>query len=96
MSVPRRVLVVIGALVTVAAGLGFAAGRNAEVTETQVINAGAALYVAETGRARTECLGLPGSGAVWIEVRCGDGEAVNTYLFDERGRRLRPPEEPRT
>ena len=96
MSVPRRVLVVIGALVTVAAGLGLAAGRNAEVTETQVIDAGAAIYTAETGGKRTDCVGLPGRGEAWIEVRCGDAGAIITYLFDERGRRLRPKEEPRT
>ena len=96
MRVPRRVLVVIGTLAVVAAVLGLAAGQNGQVTETQVIDAGAALYAAETGGKRMDCVGLPGRGEVWIEVRCGDVGAIITYLFDERGRRLRPQEEPRT
>ena len=41
-----------------------------------------------------ECLDEQGcmweGGEVWIEVRCGDAGAIITYLFDERGRRLRP------
>ena len=96
MIVPRRVLVVAGALTAVAAVLGLAAGQNGQVTETQVIDAGAAIYTAETGGKRTDCVGLPGRGEVWIEVRCGDAGAIITYLFDERGRRLRLQEEPRT
>ena len=96
MILPRRVLIVIGTLAVVAAVLGLAAGQNVRVTETQVIDAGAAIYTTETGGTRKDCVGLPGHGEVWIEVRCGDAGAIITYLFDERGRRLRPQEEPRT
>ncbi len=96
MKLPRQVLVVIAGLAAGAAALGLLAGSNAQVTEAEVINAGAAIYVAETGRERTECIGLPGAGHVWIEVRCGDADAMNTYLFDVRGRRLRAQMEPKT
>ena len=96
MTLPRSVLVVIACLALIAGALGLLAGTNAGVTETDVINAGAALYVAETGGAVTDCVGLPGSGSVWIEVRCGDETAARAYLFDDQGTRLSPSEEPRT
>ena len=96
MTLPRSVLLVIAGLVVVAAGLGVVAGSNSVVTETDVINAGAALYVNETGGVVTECVGVPGRGSVWIEVRCGDEADMRAYLFDEKGNRLTPPEEPRT
>jgi hypothetical protein len=62
------------------------------VTETDVIDAGAALYEAETGGARTECVGVPGQRRVWIIVRCGENEGVRTYLFDRDGTLLDPDE----
>lgn len=96
MTLPRGVRVVMGVLAAVAAVLGVVAGSNATITETDVINAGAALYVAETGAAVTDCVGLPGDGIVWITVRCGDEAGMRAYLFDDRGNRLTPPEEPRT
>lgn len=88
MRLPRPVLATVAALCVVAAGAGFLAGANAGVTETDVINTGAALYEGETGGSRLDCLGVPGTGAVWIEVRCGDGADIRTYLFDEKGMRL--------
>ena len=95
MRLPPRVLGIISVLAVVAGVLGLVAGSNAGVTETDVINAGAALYVDETGGSVTDCVGLPGAGDVWIEVRCGDETGMHAYLFDERGHRLTPPKEPR-
>ena len=69
---------------------------NSGISETQVINAGASVWVAETGGALTDCVGLPGDAGVWIEVRCSDGAQDRTYLFDKRGTRLAPAQEPQT
>ena len=96
MRLPRRVLGVMAVLALGAGALGVAFGVNATVTESDIINAGAALFVSETGGNLTECLGIPGQGEVWIEVRCGDGDGFRAYFFDERGNRLSQPEEPRT
>ena len=95
MRVPKTVFVVCAALALLAGGLGFIAGVKAGVTETEVISAGAALWNSETGGAVTACVGVPGGGEVWIEVRCTDAGDSRTYLFDERGRRLAPSKEPR-
>ncbi len=95
MKLHRSVLLVIGGLAVVAAGLGGLAGARSGVSETQVIDAAAKLWAAETGGVLTSCVGVPGSGAVWIEVRCDDGAVSRTYLFDERGKRLAPSKEPR-
>lgn len=92
---PRAVLMVTLALCAVAAGLGVFLGTRPLVTETQVIEAGAAMYVKETGGTARDCIGVPGNGQVWIEVRCGESSELRTYLFD-RGGRLIVPEEVRT
>ena len=44
----------------------------ATITETDVIERYAAVYVGETGAARTDCRAVPGQGgAVWLVVICG-------------------------
>ena len=91
----RRVIIVTGALCLVAAVLGLAAGQRGMPSETQVIEAGAAIYVSETSGLATDCVGLPGEGDVWISVICGDGEDRRTYLFDRRGGRIASAEEPK-
>ncbi len=96
MRLPRSVLLVVGGLVAVAAGLGGLAGARSGVIETQVIDDAAELWAAETSGALTSCVGVPGSGEVWIEVRCDDGAVSRTYLFDEWGKRLAPSKEPRS
>ena len=80
-------------LCLVALGLGLFLGNRALPTETDVINAGAALYVEDTGRPREECVGLA-SETAWIEVRCGDGSVTKTYVFNRRGGRVTPSKEP--
>ncbi|MEL6645322.1 MAG: hypothetical protein AAFQ79_15430 [Pseudomonadota bacterium] len=84
----RPVVFVAGGLCLVAlvAGLWLGSGQ-AGLTETEVINAMADRYVAETGGARTECLAVPGSAEkVWLEVRCGSGDGLAVYPVDHRGR----------
>lgn len=93
--VPRRVVRLTGWLCLFAAAVGLWLGARPDITETQAIEAGAALYVAETGGSRTNCVGVPGEGPVWIVVRCGESGVVRTYLFD-RGGTLIVPEEART
>ena len=92
--ITRRVVLVTGALCLVAAGLRYSAGQRGLPSETAIINAGAALYVSETGGSRAECIGVPGEGVVWISVVCGDGSDRRAYLFDRRGKRLIETEEP--
>lgn len=69
-------------LCLVAAGLGYTLGRLP--SESDVIEAGAALYVAETGGARTDCAAIP-SDVAWIEVHCGQGDMKRAYGFSRRG-----------
>lgn len=68
----RSVVLVAGGLCLVAlvAGLRLGAGQ-AGLSETQVINAYAARYVAETNGALTDCAAVPGQGSVWMVIRCG-------------------------
>jgi hypothetical protein len=89
---PRRVVRVTGWLCLLAGAAGLWAGFGEPPTETDIISAGAALYVAETGGSEAECVGTPGEGPVWIVVRCGETDALRTYLFD-RGGTLIVPEE---
>lgn len=82
---PGRDVLVIVSLCILAGGLGLFLGARPSLTETRVIEAGAAIYAEETGRSVTECVGVPGREPVWIEVRCGASEGVRTYLFDRGG-----------
>lgn len=96
MRMPRRVLFVVLILALAAGGLGLVAGYNSPVSETDVINAGAVRYVRETGGDAIDCVGLPGEGRIWIEVRCGDGDRFRAYLFNDQGELVSTPKEPRT
>ena len=91
-----RVILVIVSLSVVAGGLGLSLGLRPPVSESQVIEAGVAIYVAETGGSGSDCVGVPGRDAVWIEVRCGETGALETYLFDRDGALMPQPEEPST
>lgn len=90
---PGRVVLVIVSLCVLAGGLGLYLGSRPPLTETQVIEAGAALYVEETGGSATDCAAVPGRDGVWIEVRCGETGALRTYLFDRSGVLIRRGEE---
>ena len=73
-----------------AAAFGLWLGARDLVSETDVIEAGAALYVAETGGTETECVGVPGTGLVWIAVRCGRGDGGRVYEFSRQGTLMVP------
>ena len=78
-----RVVLVTGAMALAAAALGFAAGdRHGPPDAGDAIRRIADRHAAETGGTAGTCLGVPGDGAVWIEVRCGG----LTYRLDRRGR----------
>lgn len=85
---PGRVVLVVVGMCVVAASLGLYLGLRGDVTETDVIEAGAALYVEKTGGSARECVGVPAEGRGWIEVRCGVADDVVVYAFDRRGRLL--------
>ncbi len=96
MTMPRKVRRIAIVLCAFAAMFGLWLGEQSRPSETDVINAGADLYVAETGRSRTECVGVPADPVGWIEVRCGDGTALTAYLFDRKGQLIAQPQEPQT
>lgn len=93
----RPLLLGVLALGAAAAGLGLIAGRaSLPATESEIIEAFAARYVAETGGALTDCLARPGDLAladtpVWITVICTGTEGVFVYPVDRKGR-LVPPD----
>ncbi|MEM9755539.1 MAG: hypothetical protein AAF914_06080 [Pseudomonadota bacterium] len=83
----------LGVLALCAAGLGLLWGRaGLPPTETEVIEAMAARYVAETGGAATDCVARPGPGEAWITVYCGRDAARHVYPVDRDGRLISLPE----
>lgn len=64
---------------------------DARKSETDIINAAAALWSAETGVTDvTSCLAWADpEGMFWLEVRCGMNETKRTYRFDGKGRLIR-------
>jgi hypothetical protein len=92
----RGWLLPLGGLVTAAAAFGLWAGlRAVPPTETEIILAQAALYVAETGGLPTDCSARPAPvEGVRLVVTCGAGWAS---AVDEWGRRVALPDPgPRT
>ncbi|MBT8460725.1 MAG: hypothetical protein KJN60_13730 [Boseongicola sp.] len=89
-KVPRQVVRVTVTLCVGAAAFGLWLGARNLVSETEVIEAGAALFMAETGGAATECVGVPGTGLVWIAVRCGSGAEARVYEFSRQGTLIEP------
>ena len=86
------VAITTAALVALALVLGLWLGQSrAPLTETQAIEAVAARHVAETGGLTSDCVAVPGEGAVWLRVSCGD----RVYRLDAAGALL-PPAEPQT
>ena len=89
---PRSVLLTTGALVALAAVLGFKAGQRWQpLDETHVISRIAQHYVSETRGQATDCVAVPGQGKVWIKITCGS----RTYNVDARGH-LMPRKGPST
>ena len=87
MRFPWRIVMALSLGAAVAGGL--AGWRVATLTETDVIEAAAAAYVAETpGALPTHCVAEPGPDTVWIAVICGPpGEgAAAVYHADRLGR----------
>jgi len=91
---PRRVLRLTIVLCMAAAAFGLWLGSQSVPSETEVIEAGAALYEAETRRSASECVGVPGTGLVWISVRCGAGDDARVYMFSRQGTLMSPTDEP--
>jgi hypothetical protein len=92
----RGWLLPLGGLVTVAAAFGLWAGlRAVPPTETEIILAQAALYVAETGGRPTDCSARPAAvEGVRLVVTCGSDWAS---AVDDWGRRVALPDPgPRT
>ena len=81
----RAALWSLAVMALVAGFLGFHLGTLSAVTESDVIEAGAAAYVAETGGQREACYGRPGAGVVWIVVTCQEGELEWQRSYDRRG-----------
>ncbi len=74
----------LAALVLVVGALGLRAGlRQAEMTETDVIDRYAALYLEEgEGAALTDCLAVPATSQdLWLIVQCGPDENGVTYRY---------------
>lgn len=85
-GLPRPVLWVMAGLSLCAGVLGFVTGRDvADLSETDVITAYAEVYAQETGGALTDCAAVPGTGAVWLVVRCGTGDARRSYAVGHDG-----------
>jgi hypothetical protein len=80
-------------LVTLALAFGVWLGVSARpLTETEIIDAAAELYVAETGGAPTDCAARPSAApGVRLVVTCeaADGTAW-AAAYDARGRKLPP------
>ncbi len=89
---PSQVLIVTAVLCLLAGGLGLWLGMlDTRRSETDIINAAAALWSAETGVTDvTSCLAWARpDGTVWLEVRCGMEDTERTYRFDWKGRLIR-------
>jgi hypothetical protein len=73
--------------------LGLTFGQKAsKLSETEVINAFAARYVAETGGQPTDCVARPSArSGVWIVVTCGQGDTQHRYAADFQGRQISVP-----
>ena len=89
-KMPRQVVRATMVLCFGAAAFGLWLGGRNLVSETDVIEAGAALYMAETGGAATECVGVPGTGLVWIAVRCGSEPNARVYRYSRQGTLMAP------
>ncbi|RYH03094.1 hypothetical protein EU805_05010 [Salipiger sp. IMCC34102] len=90
-------LLPIAALTLSAGYLGWRLGQP--VSEGEVIARVAAFYVQEApdGAARTDCLGRPGRGRVWLRVICTHpAGTVFVYAADRRGRLVEKRAAPRT
>ena len=83
----RRVLwfLPFGALVLAGGVMGYRYGWiAANMTETAAIEAYAARYVRDYGGQMSDCLAVPGA-RVWLEVRCGAGDALVVYEVNRLG-----------
>jgi hypothetical protein len=87
----RGLLLPLAGLVTVALALGVLLGLNTSLpSETDIIEAAAANYVAETGGARTDCAARPSAMEdVRLVVICnGAADVPWVVAYDARGREV--------
>ena len=86
----QPVAVLVTGLVTAGAAFGLWLGlRAVPPGETEMIEAAATRYVAETGGARTDCAGRPAAvEGVWMVVTCGPDWAL---ALDRWGRPVDDP-----
>lgn len=87
----RGIALPLAALATLALALGVWLGVGARpLTETEIIEAAAALYVAETGGAPTDCAARPSAApGVHLVVTCAAGDGTPwAAAYDPRGRKL--------
>ncbi|MBT8408502.1 MAG: hypothetical protein KJN93_02615 [Alphaproteobacteria bacterium] len=93
----RRAILASGALLSLAAAaLGLKAGLSRQqMTETDAIGRAAAVYVAETGGALTDCIAVPGGREpVWLMVSCGTGQDLRRYAITRNGALIDPGQLP--
>lgn len=99
MAVTRGIALQLLGLVTAALAIGVWLGVGARVpTETDIIEAAAADYVAETGGEVTDCYARPSSaGGVRLVVTCdAEGDRPWRRGYDKQGRAVAAdPETPR-
>ena len=86
MRIPPAVLLVVAVLTLAAGTLGYLAGsRQADLSESDVINAYADRYVRDQGLDPVEtrrCHAVPGqSEPVWLIVVCAQGQATERAYF---------------
>ena len=89
-KMPRQVVRATIVLCVGAAAFGLWLGNQSVPSETDVIEAGAALFVAEAVGDAMECVGVPGTGLVWIAVRFGCDADARVYLFSRQGTLMAP------
>lgn len=89
---PRQVLLTVSGLVMMAAAGGLYLGRQqAALSETEVINAIADHYVAETGGAHSDCVARPAEDVgAWLVISCGTASSISQYWVDRTGRLVTP------
>ncbi|PZX17646.1 hypothetical protein LX81_01371 [Palleronia aestuarii] len=84
----RSVLLVACALGVTALGLGISLGsRYAALDEGTVIAAYAERYARETGGRAGDCVGRPGTGRVWLTIRC-TGPEPRAYAISRWGNEI--------
>lgn len=88
----RSFVLLAGVLACAVALAGFIIGwRVSTLTESDVIEAAAARYVADHKGAPEQCEARPGTPPVWITVLCGSPDVTAIYQSDRFGRLTESP-----